>query len=340
MKERIVYLDILRVICGFFVIVLHVSSQNWSSVDVNSFTWDVFNFFESLTRFTVPVFVMISGSLFLNNSMNITVKNLYKKNILRLVTAYIGWSFIYAVCLHIGSWNGIRSFVVDVINGYYHMWFVPMMIGLYILVPVLRMITADKKVMQYFIVISVFFCFFVPVMLKLPILSKFNFFYENMNLYFQLGYVSYFVLGSFLMEKDLGRFTKIVVIGGGLGIILTCIISKFLSMRAASAIGYYGNDTIPVLLSSIAVFVGAKYICSKVVIEDKWKQRIHHCAAYSMGVYFVHPLWVLILKSAGVNTLIYNPVLSVPLISIIVYILSVIAVWGVRKIPVIRRLVV
>lgn len=214
MKERIVYLDILRVICGFFVIVLHVSSQNWSSVDVNSFTWDVFNFFESLTRFTVPVFVMISGSLFLNNSMNITVKNLYKKNILRLVTAYIGWSFIYAVCLHIGSWNGIRSFVVDVINGYYHMWFVPMMIGLYILVPVLRMITADKKVMQYFIVISVFFCFFVPVMLKLPILSKFNFFYENMNLYFQLGYVSYFVLGSFLMEKDLGRFTKIVVIGG------------------------------------------------------------------------------------------------------------------------------
>ena len=199
MKERIVYLDILRVICGFFVIVLHVSSQNWSSVDVNSFTWDVFNFFESLTRFTVPVFVMISGSLFLNNSMNITVKNLYKKNILRLVTAYIGWSFIYAVCLHIGSWNGIRSFVVDVINGYYHMWFVPMMIGLYILVPVLRMITADKKVMQYFIVISVFFCFFVPVMLKLPILSKFNFFYENMNLYFQLGYVSYFVLGSFLM---------------------------------------------------------------------------------------------------------------------------------------------
>lgn len=216
MKERIVYLDILRVICGFFVIVLHVSSQNWSSVDVNSFTWDVFNFFESLTRFTVPVFVMISGSLFLNNSMNITVKNLYKKNILRLVTAYIGWSFIYAVCLHIGSWNGIRSFVVDVINGYYHMWFVPMMIGLYILVPVLRMITADKKVMQYFIVISVFFCFFVPVMLKLPILSKFNFFYENMNLYFQLGYVSYFVLGSFLMEKDLGRFTKIVVIGGGI----------------------------------------------------------------------------------------------------------------------------
>jgi len=171
---------------------------------VNSFTWDVFNFFESLTRFTVPVFVMISGSLFLNNSMNITVKNLYKKNILRLVTAYIGWSFIYAVCLHIGSWNGIRSFVVDVINGYYHMWFVPMMIGLYILVPVLRMITADKKVMQYFIVISVFFCFFVPVMLKLPILSKFNLRkYESV---FSIGICFVFCVGKFFDGK---RFRKI-----------------------------------------------------------------------------------------------------------------------------------
>lgn len=340
MKERIVYLDILRWICGFLVIVLHVSSQNWSSVDVNSFTWDVFNFYDSLTRFTVPVFVMISGSLFLNNSMNISIKNLYKKNILRLVLVYIGWSFIYAVYLHIGSWNGMRSFVVDVINGYYHMWFIPMMIGLYILVPVLRKITADKRVMQYFIVITVFFGFFVPAALKLPILSQFNYFYENMNLYFQLGYVSYFVLGSFLLEKDFGRFTKFIEIGGALGIILTDVISKFLSMRAGSAVGYYGNDTVPVLLSSIAVFVGARYICGKVVIEDKWKRRIHLCAAYSMGVYFVHPLWVSILKNAGVNTFICSPILSVPLISTIVYILSLISIWGLRKIPVLRRLVV
>lgn len=340
MRERIVYLDVLRVICSFFVIILHVASQNWSSTDVHSFAWDVFNFYESLTRFTVPVFVMISGSLFLNNRIDIGIKKLYKKNVLRLMIVYLGWGFIYAAYLHIGSWNGIKNFVIDVINGYYHMWFIPMLIGLYVLVPVLRKITADQKVMKYFIIISVFWGFMVPVALKFPIISKFDYFYNNMNMYFQLGYVLFFVLGSYLLERDFGRLTKYIVVGGILGVALTWIISKIMSVRAGSAVGYYGNDTIPVLLSSIAVFVGVKHICSKRFITDKWKQRIYNCAAYSLGIYLVHPLWVLILKNAGINTLICNPVLSVPMISIIVFILSTITIWIIKRIPVLKQLVV
>lgn len=142
-----------------------------------------------------------------------------------------------------------------------------------------------------------------------------------------------------MRERDFGKFTKFIEIGEALGIILTGVVSKFLSIRAGSAVGYYGNDTVPVLLSSIAVFVGVKCICSKVVIGDKWERRICYCAMYSMGIYFVHPLWILILKNAGANTLICNPVLSVPLISVIVYLLSAATVWGLKKIPVLRRLV-
>ena len=340
MKERIIYLDVLRIFCSFLVIVLHVASQNWSSVDVNSFAWDAFNFYESLTRFTVPVFVMISGSLFLNNRIDIEIENLYKKNVLRLMKAYLGWGFVYAAYLHIGNWTGAKNFIIDVINGYYHMWFIPMMVGLYMLVPILRKITADQKVMQYFIIISVFWGFLVPTALKFPIISKFTYFYENMNMYFQLGYILFFVLGYYLLEKDFGGITKYIEIGGAIGVILIDIISKFLSVRAGSAVGYYGNDTVPVLLSSIAVFVGAKHICGRKAIEDKWKRRIYKCAAYSLGIYLVHPLWILILKNAGINTLICNPLLSVPMISINVYVLSVITVWVIKKVPVLKQLIV
>lgn len=340
MKKRIIYLDVLRSICGFLVIVLHVTSQNWSSVDVNSFTWDVFNFYESLTRFTVPVFVMISGCLFLSSRVAVDIKNLYKKSILRLVIVYLGWSLIYSVYLHLGNWGGIKNFIIDVINGYYHMWFIPMIIGLYVLVPVLRKITADQKIMQYFIIISMLFGFVIPLVLKFPVISKFNYFYENMNMYFQLGYVIYFVLGCYLEEKDFGRYTKFIEMGGILGIILTGLVSKFLSVRAGSAVGYYGNDTIPVLMSSIAVFVGVKHICSRIVIRDKWKQYVYNSAAYSMGVYLIHPLWILVLKDAGVNTLIFNPILAVLMISIFVYVLSIITVWGIKRVPVLKYLVI
>lgn len=64
--NRVIYFDYLRIISVFAVIVLHISGQNWNGTDVSSFEWNVFNAFDSLTRWCVPVFVMISGALFLD----------------------------------------------------------------------------------------------------------------------------------------------------------------------------------------------------------------------------------------------------------------------------------
>ena len=83
-KVRTVYFDYLRVFATLAVMVLHTSAQNWSKTDVNSFTWQTFNFFDSIVRWGVPVFVMISGSLFL--SRDIPIKVIYNGGfILRMV---------------------------------------------------------------------------------------------------------------------------------------------------------------------------------------------------------------------------------------------------------------
>ena len=63
---RILYFDFLRVFATLAVMVLHVGAQNWYGTNVSSFEWQTFNFFHSVTRFAVPIFVMISGALFLN----------------------------------------------------------------------------------------------------------------------------------------------------------------------------------------------------------------------------------------------------------------------------------
>ena len=76
--ERLYYLDFLRVVATFFVILIHVSCQNWSN-PLGSFSWQVANFYDGISRFSVPIFVMISGVLFLN-----TKKNLIKHYILRI----------------------------------------------------------------------------------------------------------------------------------------------------------------------------------------------------------------------------------------------------------------
>ncbi len=58
--ERTAYFDYLRVFATFAVIVIHVSAQNWYITDVNEIYWQTYNFYESIVRWAVPVFVMIS----------------------------------------------------------------------------------------------------------------------------------------------------------------------------------------------------------------------------------------------------------------------------------------
>ena len=96
MNSRKYYLDYLRVSATFAVMSLHIAADNWLNAGVRSFEWQVFNFYDSLVRFGVPVFVMISGALFLNPDKYIPVKKLYTKYIFRIAAAFVFWSFLYA----------------------------------------------------------------------------------------------------------------------------------------------------------------------------------------------------------------------------------------------------
>ena len=93
--QRIAYFDVLRILATFAVIVLHLSAQHWADTDVYSRAWQAFNLYDSAVRWAVPVFVMISGALFLSGSQSIG--HILKKNVSRLVTAFIFWSALYAV---------------------------------------------------------------------------------------------------------------------------------------------------------------------------------------------------------------------------------------------------
>ena len=67
--ERKTYCDYLRLIATFAAVVLHVAASNWYSTDVNGLEWQSFNFYDSVVRWGVPIFVMISGSLFLSREI-------------------------------------------------------------------------------------------------------------------------------------------------------------------------------------------------------------------------------------------------------------------------------
>ena len=73
-NNYVFYLDFLRVLSMFAVIILHVAAQNFEKVTIGSFAWNVFNITDSLVRWSVPILIMISGVFFLDKASELIKK--------------------------------------------------------------------------------------------------------------------------------------------------------------------------------------------------------------------------------------------------------------------------
>lgn len=101
----------------------------------------------------VPVFVMISGALFLSRKNDI--KKLYKKNILRMCVSFAVWSAFYAISYAIVDFFtkadyqfSFSYFLGELLSGAAHMWFIPMIIGIYMCVPIFEKICESEEIVN------------------------------------------------------------------------------------------------------------------------------------------------------------------------------------------------
>ncbi len=159
--DRTVYFDYLRVTATFAVMILHISAQNWYTTDVNGVERQIFNFFDSIVRWGVPVFVMISGSLFLNK--DVPLSKIYSKYILRMMVSFIVWSVVYALFADGTMINRLLA----VVQGHYHMWFIFMIIGIYMCIPLIKPIVQNDGRCRYYLLLALFFAFFIPEIMTL-----------------------------------------------------------------------------------------------------------------------------------------------------------------------------
>ena len=161
-------LDIARIIAVLAVVMVHCSADFATNNPLNTKEFVFGNLFDSLSRIAVPFFLMISGSLFLDEDKEISLKTILSKKIKSLAIITILWSIIYSTVYYIIfplltiKIINVRRFVVGVIRGHYHMWYLYMIIGLYIITPFLKKFVSkeNKKMVLFFIIISFCFKFF------------------------------------------------------------------------------------------------------------------------------------------------------------------------------------
>lgn len=318
--SRLYYFDFLRAASTFAVMVLHVAAYNGYDADVFSLEWAAMNFYNSIVRWTVPIFTMISGALFLNKE--IPLKKIYGKYIFRIFTAFLFWSLVYAVDNYVTEGDAQKA-VEHFVKGHYHMWFLFMISGLYMIVPFVKKIAESESLMKYFFVLAFVSAFLLPEIVS--VISLFSKEYgtfadsviKNFYLNFVAGFTGYFLLGYWLNNVHISqKAERLIYIVGILGFSATVLMSLYASRFKGEPYVFYENQSVNVLCEAVAVFVFFK---NRLNFPVKF---IRPLSQYSFGAYLVHDGVRMLIYRLGLNALTFTPIFSIPVISVMVFVIS------------------
>lgn len=352
-KERIAYLDLLRVIAGILVVMVHVSAQQIESLAVEGAAFAITNAFNCLAFSGVALFVMISGALALRPGKEMDLKTLLLHRTLRFFILYYIWKAFYQVVTMLEKGGSLTVAAVknDVIlalvqkRGYYHLWFLPMIAILYMAVPLVKKGFAEKKLCRYFLTVFFLTALFVPTLFHYEFKFKYllvDFFTSN-DFYLFGGYLGYFVLGHYLhnwREEITAKKRVLLYAAGALCFVLACVLGT-LDSRAAGAFSGHMNTPFAAttFFTAAALFVAGQSADRKITSSAKTEKIFSFLAGTVFGVYLLHPLALLFWKSLGLMTSLCTPLLSIPLLTVCTAALSGLAAALLLKIPILRRLV-
>ena len=315
------------------VIFLHVTGSGFHQ-HLNTYNWYVSVVCNGLVQCSVAIFVMISGTLFLDPYKEVTAKNLYRKSIKRLIIAYLFWYCIYA----------LLSFVIAIISAHtleseykfliphFHLWFLPMLICVYALVPILRIVVTRSTIISYAILIWI--CYITISFLGWEIPQITNLFDTNIV----LGYSGYFLLGYYVSTLAFKRKQRITIYFLGLlGAIITIVGTILYSLYNGEADEKFHNDLSPhILMMALGIYVFIKENSKK--LEKKLIGIVEYVRKDLFGIYLIHGIWLIVLNRALFRNC-CDYFFSLPLITIIIFFFSLYTTKMLRKFTLLRKVV-
>jgi len=235
----------------------------------------------------------------------------------------------------------LTEFVKDFFTGYVHLWYLFMIIGLYLMVPFLRKICEDMRLTQYFLLLALIFALAVPAVELLPLPGKttFDYILSNANIYLVLGYSGIFVAGYYFSVEQLSRrFTRTIYLVGFFSVVFTMAMTSYLNVHSGTPNQDLYSYLLPnTCITALAVFLFAKsHLNNLRLTVVRWVSRI---SRWTFGMYLVHYFFIILLISLGFTTRSFNPIVSVPAITIIVFVASVIVSAVLNHIPRFKRYV-
>ncbi len=330
MNARNRQLDFMKVVAALAVVCLHVSAEVVTKApDVASSSWQIGNLIDSYSRWCVPVFVMISGALLLTNPNGQTAIEFYKKRLNRLLTPLIFWSLFYIILTaRLNNDFSIEDALHRIKTGkpYFHLWYLYMLFGLYIITPLLRIIIQVSSRSDRFV--HMIFWFMIAFTYSIYVT------FETIFIAYTVSYIGYFLAGNYLSNIQTEINRKLLMLGAMVsGFIISYMVSYLyadLGRYSWELMYNYANPL--VVMMSICIFI----ILSNVRIESVWISKL---SMVTFGIYLIHPFWMVLLNKFGINGFLYHPALGIFLATMAVFILSAVSSSWLLRVPLLRKLI-
>ena len=326
------YLRIFATIC---IIWLHTCSTLCENQQLFAFDKTQSLFFSvsyQMMYWAVPVFFMITEMLFLRHEMHIEANDYFFKYTRRILVALFIFGIPYAA-LKMMMTDGfnisvLAKSILAVISdtGFGHLWYLYVLIGIYLIMPMLKSFcnkTSDNEMKLVLIALFIFnFCF--------PLLSRLTEY--RIAFVGQILYPTFYVLmGHWLFENRL-RFDRKKLWLVTLSCVLLIWILNTFSFKP-EVWTQYDSPLIAVLaISMFLLFITREWR------NTRWLWKIDRLC---FGAYLIHPLFIQFtyrfLKVTPIDFLFY-PAMTV-LFAMIFTTLSFVVAWIMRKIGVLRKYV-
>lgn len=294
-KEKLIYLEIMRIIACFFVLFNHTGVWGYSlfqAIELNTFKYWLYLFLSIFCKFSVPLFFMISGALLLPKE-NESLKQLWKK-IRKMLLILVIWSFLYYlydVFFQKEKFNLVNFFLkLYTDNWNFSYWYIYCYIAFLISLPFLRTLvkSLENKYFYYMFGIAIVALCILPTFQYLLLNNKYTINSQLSMNWLTTNFVLFPCIGYFLEHRvEINKKHVIIaLILNFLTLILSCKLSYLKTIAEGFGDEFFHNTF--VIFNSVTIYMTVKYIYSKLKFSEVIEKRIISIGSCTFVIYLMH----------------------------------------------------
>ncbi|MBP3392857.1 MAG: acyltransferase family protein [Clostridia bacterium] len=335
-KQRYCWLDIIKIIACFLVIVNHSHGLLFHMAGKTTGTVVFDAFFFTICKIAVPLFIMTTGYLTLQKEVP------YKKTFLRILRILVpllavSVFFYFQANGRNGSiLNFIKQSVANPQN--VSLWYLYMLLGLYLVIPFITKMVQQASFRD----LTVFLVCFLVAPPTVQLLCKV--FHCSVSTYLFSSFftiaVCYLVAGFYVPKLPLRRSLFLASIGLFLAAEIPVMLLIVRTFKTTGTVTYAFDSwsSLPVIVASVSFFYIVRFLFEKISVQKTAGKVLREISATTFGVYLIHMIAINSWMDVPIVQSLFqvNAFMGILVYQIAIFVICAAIIFLLRRIPFVK----